>query len=114
MRGALTREANLAALRETAGLAPESTFATTFILPLDLADPDVRPGLKMAAKGAAASCTPFISYFTPDQMLQLASEAGFRSVEHIAGTTLAERYFAERADGLRPPNNAEELVVART
>ena len=27
---------------------------------------------------------------------------------------LAERYFAGRPDGLRPPNNSEELLVART
>jgi hypothetical protein len=27
---------------------------------------------------------------------------------------LAERYFADRTDGLRPPNNSEELLVATT
>jgi methyltransferase (TIGR00027 family) len=110
----LTREANLAALRDTATLAAGSTFATTFILPLDLAEADVRPGLEMAAKGAASSGTPFISYFTPDDMLALARQAGFHTVQHISAATLAERYFAGRPDGLRPPNNAEELIVART
>lgn len=48
----LTRDANAAALREAASLAPGSTFAMTFLLPLEHADPDVRPGLEMAAKGA--------------------------------------------------------------
>lgn len=110
----LTREANVAALREVAALAPRSTFATTFLLPLDFADPEVRPGLEMAARGAEASGTPFISFFTPDEMLTLARQAGFRDVRHISAATLAERYFAGRADGLRPPDNAEELIVART
>ncbi|MGE0236913.1 class I SAM-dependent methyltransferase [Methylocystis sp.] len=42
----LSKEANLAALRNVAAMmAPGSTFAMTFLLPLELADPDVRPGL---------------------------------------------------------------------
>jgi methyltransferase (TIGR00027 family) len=110
----LTREANVAALRQVAGLAPGCTLATTFILPLELTDPDVRPGLELAIKGARASGTPFISFFTPEDMLALAREAGFREVRHVSAATLAERYFAGRADGLRPPGNSEELLVATT
>jgi methyltransferase (TIGR00027 family) len=110
----LSREANVAALRQVASLAPGSTLATTFILPLELTDPDVRPGLELAVKGARASGTPFISFFTPADMLALAREAGFREVRHVSAATLAERYFADRADGLRPPNNSEELLVATT
>jgi methyltransferase (TIGR00027 family) len=110
----LTREANVAAFRQVAGLAAGSTFVTTFILPLELTDPEVRPGLELAVKGAQSSGTPFISFFTPEQMLQLAREAGFRKVEHVSAVTLAERYFADRTDGLRPPGNSEELLVAAT
>ena len=47
-------------------------------------------------------------------MLDLAREAGFRRVEHVSGGDLAARYFAERTDGLRPPNQDEELLVAQT
>ena len=108
----LTREAITAMLRQVAGLAPGSTFVMTFILPIELADPDARPGLELAAKGARASGTPFISFFTPTEMLTLAREAGFREVRHVSAADLAQRYFATRADGLRPPNNAEELLVA--
>jgi len=110
----LTREANVAALRQVASLAPGSTLATTFILPLELTDPDVRPGLELAVKGARASGTPFISFFTPAEMLALAREAGFREVRHVSAASLAERYFADRTDGLRPPDNSEELLVATT
>lgn len=108
----LTREANAAALREVASLAPGSTFAMTFLLPLDNADPDVRPGMEMAAKGAHASGTPFISFFMPDQIQALALEAGFAKAEHVSAAELMRRYFADRTDGLRPPNRAEELLVA--
>jgi len=110
----LTRDANMATLREVAALAPGSTLAMTFLLPLQLADPEVRPGLEMAEKGARASGTPFISFFTPPEMLALAYEAGFGEAQHVSAADLTQRYFAGRTDGLRPPNNAEELLVAST
>jgi len=110
----LTREAIAATLRQVAALAPGSTFAMTFLLPLELADPEVRPGLEMAEKGARASGTPFISFFTPEEMLALARECNFRDVQHISAATLSARYFANRTDGFRPPNNAEELLIATT
>ena len=57
---------------------------------------------------------PFISYFTPAEMVELAREAGFAHAEHISADALTARYFANRSDGLAPPKNGEELVVART
>jgi methyltransferase (TIGR00027 family) len=110
----LTKDAIATTLRQVAALAPGSTFAMSFLLPLELADPEVRPGLERAVQGARASGTPFISFFTPAEMLALAREAGFRDARHVSAATLAQRYFAGRTDGLRPPNNAEELLVAMT
>jgi methyltransferase (TIGR00027 family) len=110
----LTREAIAATLRQVAALAPGSTLAMSFLLPIELADPDVRPGLEMAAKGARNSGTPFISFFTPDEMLVLARECGFKDAKHVSAEALTAHYFADRTEGLRPPNNAEELVVATT
>lgn len=110
----LTKDANAAMLRQVAALAPGSTLAMTFLLPLELADPEVRPGLEMAEKGARASGTPFLSFFTPPEILALAREAGFREARHVSAADLTQRYFAGRTDGLRPPNNAEELLVAST
>jgi len=110
----LTKEANAATLREVAGFASGSTFAMTFLLPIELADPDVRPGLEMAEKGARASGTPFISFFTPAQIQALAHDAGFKDARHVSAEDLTRRYFANRTDGLRPPNNAEELLIANT
>ncbi|SDR55455.1 class I SAM-dependent methyltransferase [Paraburkholderia tuberum] len=110
----LTKEANAATLREVAGLARGSTFAMTFLLPLEMADPDVRPGLEMAEKGARASGTPFISFFMPQRMIAMAREAGFDDARHVSAADLTQRYFAARTDGLRPPGNAEELLVANT
>jgi O-methyltransferase involved in polyketide biosynthesis len=110
----LTEDAISATLRQTAALAPGSTVAMSFMLPIELADPEVRPAIERAAAGARANGTPFISLFTPAEMLELARNAGFKEVQHVSAATLAQRYFANRADGLRPPNNSEELLVAIT
>jgi methyltransferase (TIGR00027 family) len=110
----LTRDAIAATLRQVAALAAGSTLAMSFMLPIELADPELRPGIERAAAGARAAGTPFISFFTPAEMLSLAREAGFRHVQHVSAAALAERYFADRTDGLRPPNNAEELLLATT
>ena len=110
----LSKDAILTMLRQVAGLAKGSTFVMTFLVPFELADPEVRPGLLRSAEGARASGTPFISFFTPAEMLELAREAGFTGVQHVSAASLAERYFAGRDDGLRPPSNAEELLVATT
>lgn len=110
----LTTDAIAATLHQVAMLAPGSTLAMTFLLPPELADPEVRPGLEFAEKGARAAGTPFLSFFTPAEMMALAREAGFREVHHVSAATLTQRYFAHRTDGLRPPNNSEELLVAYT
>ncbi len=108
----LTKEAIAATLRQVAALPPGSTLAMTFILPLELAEPEERSGYEAAMRGARASGTPFVSFFTPPEMLALAREAGFREVQHLSGATLNQRYFADRPDGLRP--GSEALLVATT
>jgi len=46
-------------------------------------------------------------------MLALAREAGFAEARHVPGSSLAERYFTGRSDGLRP-SSGEDFVVATT
>jgi methyltransferase (TIGR00027 family) len=108
----LTKDAIAATLRRVASLAAGSTLVMSFLLPIELSDPEVRPGMERAAAGARASGTPFLSFFTPAEILALAREAGFRDVQHVSAAALAQRYFSGRTDGLRPPNNSEELLVA--
>jgi methyltransferase (TIGR00027 family) len=109
----LSKDATAATLREIAGLAPGSALAMTFLLPAELLDEADRPGLQASQSGARAAGTPFISFYTPSDMLGLASEAGFEHAQHVPGTMLAERYFADRTDGLRP-SSGEDLLVATT
>lgn len=109
----LTKETTAATLRQLAALAPGSAVVMSFLLPAELIDPADRPGLEMATRGAAASGTPFISFYSPDEMTALAKQAGFEGVQHISSRSLAERYFTGRADGLRP-STGEDILLATT
>lgn len=110
----LTKEAIEATLRQLATLAPGSTFAMSFMLPIERLDADVRFGVERAAEGARAAGTPFLSFFMPEEMLALARECGFKEARHVSAASIAQRYFTGRTDGLRPPNNSEEMLVAAT
>jgi methyltransferase (TIGR00027 family) len=110
----LTKEAVAATLRQVATLAAGSTLVMSFMLPIQFAEPEMRPGIEAAERGARANGTPWVSFFTPDEMLALAREAGFCDVKHVSADALTARYFAGRGDGLRLPSNSEELLVATT
>jgi hypothetical protein len=86
----------------------------SFLLPPELNEAAMREGVERARQGARASGTPFISFYTPAQALELGRTAGFRTVHHVSAADITARYFANRADGLRPPLGAEELLVATT
>jgi methyltransferase (TIGR00027 family) len=107
----LTRDATAATLRHIAKLAPGSTLAMTFMLPLDLVEPEERPLREASERFARMDGAPFISFYTPPQMLALAREAGFPQARHVSAASLTQRYFTGRADGLRP-SSLEELLVA--
>ncbi len=107
----LTKEATTQVLQRIARLGPGSTFVMTFLLPAELLDRDDRAGLEAASRGAEASGTPFVSLYAPEEILATASVCGFRTVEHVSGSLLGDRYFAGRADGLRPSSGEDLLVV---
>lgn len=107
----LTKEANAATLQQVAKLAPGSTFVMSFMLPFDLTEPGERPGIEGAARGARANGTPFVSFYAPAEIVELARKAGFRDATHVSSADLTKRYFAGRSDGLRP-SSGEELLVA--
>ncbi len=109
----LTKDAIAATLGQIAALAPGSTLAMTFLLPVEMAEPEERMVFEAAKKGAGASGTPFISFFAPPEMLALARGAGFKEVRHVSAAALTQRYFTGRADGLRP-GSSEAILVAST
>ncbi len=109
----LTREANMATLKQMSKLAPGSTFAMTFMLSLDNLDPKERSGMEFVMKKAQEAGTPFLSLFAPPQILALAKEAGFKDPKYVSAEEIYQRYFAGRSDGLRA-GNAEAFVCLKT
>jgi methyltransferase (TIGR00027 family) len=109
----LTRDAIQAKLREVAQLSPGSQLAMTFMLPIDSMESEERPGQAMTMKRAEEAGTPFLSFFEPEEILELARLAGFKRVQHVSSHELTQRYFADRSDGLRP-SSAEQFLVATT
>jgi methyltransferase (TIGR00027 family) len=107
----LARETTADMLRQAARLPAGSTLAMTFLLPTELLDEADRPAFEAAQAGARRSGTPFVSLYAPDDVLAMARDAGFAKVEHVSAEELAARYFAGRADGLRP-SSGEDFLVA--
>ncbi|MFI6408805.1 class I SAM-dependent methyltransferase [Streptomyces sp. NPDC050548] len=109
----LTPDAITTLFRLVAGLAPGSTLVTTFLRPVEDVEPEQRAQLEVAVRGARAAGTPFLSFFTPEQVLALGRECGFREVRYVSAADLAERYFGGRTDGVGP-SRGEEVMVAGT
>jgi methyltransferase (TIGR00027 family) len=109
----LTQDAIVEMLHHIAALAPGSTFAMTFVLPLELVESRERAGFEAAIDGARASGTPFVSFFAPTEIVALAHGVGLKEADVVTGAALYQRYFVERSDGLRP-GNSEQFLVATT
>jgi O-methyltransferase involved in polyketide biosynthesis len=80
---------------------------------VELLDPEERPQHEAVYERARAAGTPFLSFFSPPEMLALAREAGFSGAQHVSTTDVTQRYFTGRTDGLRPATG-EVFLVATT
>jgi len=109
----LTKEAIVSTLKQIATLAPGSTLAMTFYLPIELLDEEDKPMQEMADKGARAGGTPFVSFFAPDEILDMAHKARFKNAKTISTKNMERLYFANRTDGLLPASG-EVFLVATT
>ncbi len=109
----ITKPATEATLERLATLPAGSVTAMTFMLPIELADEVDRPGLEGAARGARASGTPWISFYTPEEIVALAASVGFDDIRCVPTAELSQRYLAERSDGLRAASG-ENILLART
>ncbi|GGK74187.1 class I SAM-dependent methyltransferase [Mangrovihabitans endophyticus] len=105
----LSEEAVRDTLRQAARSAAGSTLAMTFILPTAFDEPPddaadtPQPGPRVH----------FRSYFTPDEILGLARDAGFRQTRYVSTEEVTARYFARRTDDFRPAAG-EPFMLAHT
>lgn len=109
----LSKEANFETLKQLAKLPPNSTFAMTFMLALELLDPKERSIMEFVMNKAMESGTPFVSLFSPQDIGSLAKEAGFTKTQYVSAEDIYQRYFAKRSGALRA-GHAEAFLVADT
>lgn len=109
----LTKETIISTLKQIAALVSGSTLAMAFYLPIELLDEEDQPMQEMAEKGAREAGTPFVSFFSPSEVLFLAQDAGFDRTEIISTSHMRDLYFSDRTDGLTPASG-EVFLLATT
>lgn len=67
--------------------------------------------MEMSVKGAAASGTPFMSFYMVDEIVKLAEEIGLKEIQTVLTKDMKERYFKDRADNLDPASGEFFLVA---
>ncbi|HRP58032.1 class I SAM-dependent methyltransferase [Agriterribacter sp.] len=94
------------------GHLPAGKTGVHFV-PMDLLDEEDKPMQEIADKGAREAGTPFVSFFTPDEIRDLAQEAGFKKIQTVSTKDMEQRYFAGRSDDLLPASG-EIFLLATT
>ncbi|MDE3212795.1 MAG: class I SAM-dependent methyltransferase [Bacteroidota bacterium] len=106
----LSKVAISSLLEQITHLQSGTVIAITLYLPLDLLEEPDRYLHQIAEKGAREAGTPFHSFFTSEEILQLAERMKFRKFETIDHIELRKRYFEARTDGFTVASGEVFLV----
>lgn len=107
----LTKSAIVDTLKKMTSLASGSTIVIAFYLPMDQLEEEDQPMQEVANKGAEASGTPFVSFFTVGEVIKLAREAGLKQIQTISTKDMTDMYFKDRSDNLAPASGEFFLVA---
>nr|WP_199161934.1 class I SAM-dependent methyltransferase [Elizabethkingia sp. ASV34] len=108
----LTRSAIKETLQHMVSLAAGSVVAISFYLPVELLKKEDQPMQEMANKGAQQAGTPFISFFSPEEVIAIAKESGLKNTDLVSTEDIKDLYFKNRTDGLSPASG-EVFLLAR-
>ena len=108
----LTAPAIASTLRTIARAAAGSEVVLSYRAEEPVLDEAGREFIRIFAPLAASLGEPIQPGWPVTEIEQLISRSGLKVVDHPARADLEQRYFAGRADGLRP-FNAETLLTAR-
>ena len=108
----LTAQAIESVLGTIAGAAVGSEVVFSYLAEESVLDDVGREYLRRYAPIAARSSEPLQPGWPAAEIERLISQCGLQVVDHPARADLQQRYFAGRADGLRP-YTCETLVAAR-
>ncbi|QNK60990.1 class I SAM-dependent methyltransferase [Pedobacter sp. PAMC26386] len=109
----LTKDAITDTLHQISTMASGSKLAIAFYLPMELLDEEDKPLQLIAEKGAREAGTPFVSFFTPDEILALANQQNFKETKIISTKDLKQYYFSNRTDNFSPASG-EVFLMATT
>ncbi|KUY19900.1 methyltransferase [Elizabethkingia miricola] len=108
----LTRSAIKETLQHMVSLAAGSVVTISFYLPVELLEKEDQPMQEMANKGAQQAGTPFISFFSPEEVIAIAKESGLKNTNLVSTEDIKDLYFKNRTDGLSPASG-EVFLLAR-
>ncbi|WP_322544980.1 class I SAM-dependent methyltransferase [Elizabethkingia miricola] len=108
----LTRSAIKETLQHMVSLAAGSVVIISFYLPVELLEKEDQPMQEMANKGAQQAGTPFISFFSPEEVIAIAKESGLKNTNLVSTEDIKDLYFKNRTDGLSPASG-EVFLLAR-
>jgi methyltransferase (TIGR00027 family) len=97
----LTVDAFRATLADIAALPRGTGVSFDYVFPPEYLSPKRRMVFDALAQRVASAGEPFRLFFTPEQLAVELSGAGFHKFERTGSNDLNDRYFVDRADGLR-------------
>lgn len=101
----LTIEAFRATLAAIAQFPSPSAVSFDYAFPPETLTPERRAVFDTLAGRVAAAGEPFRLFFTPSQIEAEFARAGFHRCEQVDSDDLNDRYFKDRADGLKLSSN---------
>jgi len=108
----LTEEAAMATLGFIGSTPPGGGVVFDYAIPRSSLNLIGRLALDAMAARVAALGEPFQTYFEPKALAERLRQMGFHSVEDLDSAAINERYFKDRADGLRVMGGIGHLMCA--
>lgn len=108
----LTHDACMTTLDWIARMPAGSGVVFDFAVDRKLLNPGQRMALDALSKRVAAAGEPFQLFFDPAGLQDELKDLGFRRTEFLQGEQLNQRYFKDRADGLRVRGGLGHLMAA--
>jgi hypothetical protein len=76
-----------------------------------LLDKEDQPMQEIANKGAEASGTPFVSFFSVEEAVKTAGDLGLKEIQSVSTKEMMNMYFKNRSDELIPASGEFFLVA---
>lgn len=107
----LTKKAILDTLEQISNLPPKSKLVMTFMLPFHLISKVDQPLQQISIEGAKKSGTPFKSFFSPQEVIDMATNIKLKEIQIATYQDLENLYFIDRNDDLHPADGEIFLMA---